>query len=131
MIGYFVDTDCSFYDLQKLRARINEARILAEELKSKHNYEKYCVHVDFLEILELKDQLSFDKYDEINRPYFMQRKGDMRWTIRFKYYQYKRYPRLLKKGLLIKKLQDLLDELREDDTYKKIPYGRHLNFNIQ
>ena len=60
-------------------ARICETRILNQRLVSDHGYTKYKAHIDFLEVLELREELGVQEFDTKIRPYIMGRAGDVRW----------------------------------------------------
>lgn len=84
MLGYRAPIELSFYNRPLLQERIKAARDFELELRKKHGYSKYQVHLDFLEISELKEVTSAKDFDTICRPYLMERAGGKHWQYGFK-----------------------------------------------
>ena len=79
------------------------ARVFERELCEKHGYDKYKVHLDYLEILELEEVTSAKDFDTICRPYMMERAGDKHWQYCFKNKHVDRFYWLLKPDVRVAK----------------------------
>ena len=131
MIGYHAAIECSVYDSDRLKKRIDEIRILERDLNLKHSYGKYKVHADYLEVLELEQMLSVTEYDTLVRPYMMQREGDLRWEFRMRFSHTDRFYWLLKPEVREAKHLKLKQLLKEDSAYERMPFGAQLLYFFQ
>lgn len=74
--------------------------------------------MDFHEVIELASSLTVQEYDQICKPYFMQKMGDLRWEVRFRSAYLNRFENLLKDDVRQEKIQRIEHLLLEDDAYK-------------
>ena len=58
MTGYMSEFEISGYDPMLLRQRVDKARVLEAQLREAHSYDKYKPHLDYLELLELKNYMT-------------------------------------------------------------------------